>query len=98
MEFAGIAFAVALALYAGQAFAQGADEAAGVKADEAAGVGAGGELFKKRCAPCHSLADGRNGNGPSLFGIIDRKAADLSSFKYSRALRQMAADDSLKWS
>ena len=98
LEFAGIAFAVALALYAGQAFAQGADEAAGVKADEAAGVGAGGELFKKRCAPCHSLADGRNGNGPSLFGIIDRKAADLSSFKYSRALRQMAADDSLKWS
>ncbi|MBE9556171.1 MAG: c-type cytochrome [Proteobacteria bacterium] len=92
MKFAGIAFAIALAFYAGQSFAQ----EDGKPASQA--VGAGGELFKKRCAPCHSLADGRNGNGPSLFGIIDRKAADLSSFKYSRALRQMAADDSLIWS
>jgi cytochrome c len=82
--------AAALAFSAGQTLAQ---EEGGT-----AVVDAGEELFNKRCAPCHSLAEGKNGNGPSLFRIIDRGAALLPGFKYSRALRQTAADESLIWS
>lgn len=94
MKLAGAAFAVALALSAGQTLAQEGGNPAGADT----GAGAGEELFNKRCAPCHSLANGRHGNGPSLFRIIDRKAAVLSGFKYSRALKQTAANESLKWS
>lgn len=94
MKLAGAAFAVALALSAGQTLAQEDGNPAGADT----GAGAGEELFNKRCAPCHSLANGRHGNGPSLFRIIDRKAAVLSGFKYSRALKQTAANESLKWS
>jgi cytochrome c len=88
-----LALAVALAVCAAPAPAQEEGKAA-----EAAGTDAGEGLFNKSCAQCHSLAEGKNGNGPSLFRIIGRKAAVLPGFKYSRALRQMAADESLTWS
>ena len=39
------------------------------------------------CASCHSVAPGENGVGPSLHGIIDRKAASLEDFRYSPAMR-----------
>lgn len=68
------------------------------KAANAVEVSAGEALFNKRCRQCHSLAEGKNSNGPSLFRVIDREAAALPGFKYSRALRQMAADEALKWS
>lgn len=57
----------------------------------------GEALFMKRCAPCHSLAEGKNGNGPSLHRIVNRHAASVPGFKYSRAMRNMAADESLEW-
>lgn len=55
-------------------------------------------LFVKKCAQCHSLAKDKNGNGPSLHGIVGRQAASVAGFKYSRAMRQMATDDALEWS
>ena len=58
----------------------------------------GAILFEKRCAQCHSLSKGKNGNGPSLHGVINRPAASEPGFKYSRAMRQMAAEESLNWS
>ena len=88
-----LAVGMALALCAAPATAQ-----EGKKAAEAESVDIGKALFSKRCAQCHSLADGKNGNGPSLFRVINREAAMVPGFKYSRALRQMAADESLKWS
>ncbi len=90
LNFTGMVFAAALAFWPGQTLAQEEDKAAGVD-DRAA-------LFNNKCARCHSLVEGKNGNGPSLFGIIGREAAALPGFKYSRALRQMAADESLIWS
>ena len=63
---------VALALLAGA-----------VSAAHAADAGKGQMVFK-RCAVCHSDArDGGNGLGPSLFGIVGRKAASLKDFSYS---------------
>lgn len=90
-HFRVIAFAAVLAVCAAQAAAQ--EE---VKTDD--GVSPGEALFNKRCAQCHSLVEGKNGNGPSLFRIVGREAAVVPGFKYSRALRRMAADESLKWS
>lgn len=93
LKFIGT-IAVAAALTAGiaPAWAQEGKKAA-VQAET---PDAGGALFKKRCAQCHSLEDGKNSNGPSLYGIVNRDAAVYPGFKYSRALRQMAAK-SLRW-
>lgn len=58
----------------------------------------GKALFVKQCAQCHSLAKDKNGNGPSLHRVVGRMAASVPGFKYSRAMRQMAAEDELVWS
>ncbi len=91
-----VVIAAALTFCAGPALAQ--EQEQDKAEDETVAVDPGEGLFNKRCAVCHSLADGKNGNGPSLFRIIGRKAAVLPGFKYSRALRQAAADESLTWS
>lgn len=85
--------AAALADGAATADAQEGKEVAVQEAEQDLGA----ELFNKRCAQCHSLEEGKNGNGPSLYGIIDRQAAVVPGFKYSRALRQKAADNDLRW-
>jgi cytochrome c len=48
---------------------------------------AGAEVFKSECAECHTVKQGRNKKGPSLFGIVGRKAASLPDYKYTDALR-----------
>jgi cytochrome c len=53
----------------------------------AADTTAGSDVFKSECAECHSVREGRNKKGPSLFGIVGRKAASLPDYKYSDALR-----------
>ena len=41
-----------------------------------------------RCQACHSLKEGQNRVGPSLHGIIGRKAGSLASFtRYSPAMK-----------
>lgn len=39
-----------------------------------------------QCLSCHALQPGRNGIGPSLAGIVGRKAASVPGFAYSPAL------------
>src|SRR5437016_3725058 len=40
------------------------------------------------CQTCHSVTKGGgNGIGPNLFGIVGRKAASVSGFYYSPALK-----------
>jgi len=39
------------------------------------------------CQSCHSTEPGRNGIGPSLAGMVGRKAASVEGFSYSPALR-----------
>ena len=48
---------------------------------------------------CHSLEKGINGVGPSLFGVIGRKAGSEAGFAYSAALKNSGivwTDDNLK--
>jgi cytochrome c len=52
-------------------------------AASAADPAAGEKIFKTQCGICHSAAAGKNGIGPSLFGVIGRKAGSVSGFHYS---------------
>jgi cytochrome c len=77
MAFGRVAFLVAgmSALVSGTAFADG-DPAAGKK------------IFAQ-CAACHTVVPGKNTLGPSLHGVVGRKAGMVDSFKtYSPALKK----------
>lgn len=40
-----------------------------------------------QCVACHSVKPGVNGVGPSLFGVVGRKAGTLPGYAYSEALK-----------
>ena len=45
----------------------------------------GDRLFRNTCGICHSLQPDQNRLGPSLAGIIGRKAGTVAGFDYSEA-------------
>jgi cytochrome c len=47
-------------------------------------TGRGQTVFKK-CQQCHSAVEGKNGTGPSLYGIVGRPAGSIPNFRYSEA-------------
>ncbi len=49
------------------------------------GDAAAGENVYGKCRACHLLEEGRNAMGPSLFGVIGRKAGSIEDFNYSEA-------------
>lgn len=49
---------------------------------------AGKDVFRSECSECHSLREGRNKKGPSLFGIVGRHAGALPGYDYSDALKR----------
>lgn len=51
----------------------------------AAGPEPGEKTFKKYCAACHTVDAGKNRVGPSLHGVVGRKAGQVQGFKYSDA-------------
>lgn len=74
MDRALIAFAVAAAAMAAAPVAAAGDPEAGQ------------EAFSTYCGDCHSTSDDlKNRKGPSLFGIIGRKAGTVPGFEYSEA-------------
>jgi cytochrome c len=54
-------------------------------AARAADATAGQAVFKSQCSVCHSTVAGKNAVGPSLFGIVGRKAGQVEGFRYSAA-------------
>lgn len=48
-------------------------------------VKAGKKIFKK-CKSCHSLKEGKDGVGPSLYKVIGADAGARDGFKYSKAM------------
>ncbi len=52
---------------------------------KAADPAAGKLVFNTSCAICHSVLQGKNGLGPSLFDIVGRKAGQVKGFHYSAA-------------
>ena len=52
----------------------------------AADAAKGRKVYNK-CKACHALKAGKNKVGPSLYGIMDRKAGTVAGFKYSKAMK-----------
>jgi cytochrome c2 len=48
----------------------------------------------ERCAACHAGKAAMDGAGPSLVGVVGRKAGSRDDFRYSRALQR----SSIVWS
>jgi len=59
-----------------------------IGAARADGDSARGEARFQDCAACHKLEAGSNNVGPSLYRIFERKAAALSDFRYSPAMKR----------
>ena len=61
---------------------------AGLRAQTQPGDPARGAQLFRACAACHSLVPNQNMTGPSLAGVVGRKAGTLASFdRYSPALK-----------
>lgn len=58
-------------------------------------IEAGKKVFKK-CKACHNVDKEKNKVGPHLIGVIDRAAAAVEGYKYSKAMKAKAAEG-LMW-
>ena len=59
----------------------------------------GEQVFNTQCKACHSLEAGKNGIGPSLHGLLGRKAGAAPGYSYSAAMKNSAVvwnEDTLK--
>lgn len=54
----------------------------------AGGDAAAGRLIFRKCQACHSIEPGKTILGPSLAGIIGRKAGSETNYSYSPAMKQ----------
>ena len=52
----------------------------------AAGDVANGEKVFNQCKVCHSIVEGKNGVGPSLFRVVGRTSGSVAGYKYSDAM------------
>ncbi|HEY3918359.1 MAG TPA: c-type cytochrome [Stellaceae bacterium] len=69
----------ASAILAAAVLALGAGASAAAAAD-------GADIFTNNCAVCHSTDPGTNKLGPSLAGVVGRKAGSLGDYSYSPAM------------
>jgi cytochrome c len=53
---------------------------------QAADADAGKKVFSK-CAVCHTAVAGKNGLGPSLFGVVGRQSGSVPGYSYSEAMK-----------
>lgn len=88
--------AVAIEAAAAPAAAGGSAKAAGPEAIlemVAAADIERGKSVAKACAACHSFDNGgKNGVGPNLYGIVNRKKDSVAGYAYSGALEKQGGD------
>lgn len=53
----------------------------------------GADIFTEQCSICHSVKAGKNKIGPSLAGVVGRKAGSIANFAYSDAMK----NSGLEW-
>lgn len=61
------------------------EPAADVAFADLTGDAAAGETVFAQCRTCHLVEEGKNGVGPSLYGVIGREAGSVEGFNYSEA-------------
>ncbi len=61
--------------------------AGGAVAQDAHEVEEGQKIFKRVCFTCHTTDAGKNKIGPSLRGVVGRKAGTAPGFAYSSAMK-----------
>jgi cytochrome c len=49
----------------------------------AADPAAGQKIFNMQCGICHAATAGKNGLGPTLFGVVGRRAGSVPDFNYT---------------
>jgi cytochrome c len=49
----------------------------------AADPAAGQQIFQMQCGVCHATTAGRNGVGPTLSGVVGRRAGSVPDFNYT---------------
>ncbi len=47
----------------------------------------GANVFAEECSDCHSVKEGKNKKGPSLFAVVGRQAGSIADFNYSDAMK-----------
>lgn len=67
---------------------------AGAQAQE--GDAAAGATVFNKCKACHDAESDKNKVGPSLMGVVGRKAGTYEGFKYSKAMVE-AGEKGLVW-
>ncbi|MEQ1653834.1 MAG: c-type cytochrome [Hyphomicrobium sp.] len=75
----------ASAIFASQLAAQSAEPA--MDKATAASADGGEEAFNNACRTCHSVKPGDNRLGPSLAGIVGKKAGGEAGYAYSPSLK-----------
>jgi cytochrome c len=60
-------------------------------AAHADGDAAKGAVVFRKCQSCHTINEGQNRVGPSLFGIVERPTASIEGFRYSKAMAAYGA-------
>ena len=58
-----------------------------VQAHAAGDAAKGSTVFNEECADCHSIKEGKNKKGPSLFGVVGRASGSNADFNYSAAMK-----------
>jgi cytochrome c len=58
-----------------------------LRAALADGDAAAGKTVFHKCTICHSITEGQNRVGPSLFGVVGRKAGTVPGYNYSDAMK-----------
>ena len=53
---------------------------------------AAGEKLFRQCKACHSVEDGKNGTGPTLYGVVDRAVGSVGGYGYSGKLEAVASE------
>lgn len=63
----------------------------GMQSALADGDAEAGKKAFRRCAACHTVDEGKNRVGPSLYGVMGRTAGTLEGFKFSPAMVEYGA-------
>ena len=58
----------------------------------AEGDAAAGQKVFNQCKACHDIEKGVNKVGPTLKGVVGRKAASVEGYKYSEAMTKKGAE------